>query len=218
MNDTFDGTRLPRLFCWSRFGPEAGEPIERIVERKETERRGNGGTFFWGIGNSIAPAITELVRRVRAPQLLLSPIKNRPRDIDVTPACVVRWTAAENLLGITEQLPPTVRVTSRWDPERPRGVHYALVCNSSDPLRLGDFGRLSFGALRNMRSGAPLGASQVTAVVEQDDEAASIADAYIVALRVALVPPYFVRLRRPVHAAGDSLPQSRAADPLQLRL
>src|SRR4051794_24733355 len=108
---------LPRVFCWTRFGAEAGEPIERIIERKETERCANGGTFFWGIGNSIAPAITELVRRVRAPEVLLSPIKSRPRNIDVTPRCVVRWTVAEDLMGITEQLPSAVRVTSRWDPE-----------------------------------------------------------------------------------------------------
>ncbi len=217
MNDIPRDTPLPRVFCWTRFGTEAGEPIERIIERKETERRANGGTFFWGIGSSIAPAIAELVRRVRTPEVLLSPIKGRPRSIDVTPDCVVRWTAAEDLLGITEPLPQAVKVTSRWDPERPRGAHYALVCGSSRPLRLDDLGRLSFGALRNIRSGAPLGASQVTAVVERGDEPVNITGEYTVALRAALVAPYFVRLRQPVHAAGGALPQSRGAEPLQLQ-
>jgi hypothetical protein len=28
------------MFCWTRFGTEAGEPIEQILERKEDERLG----------------------------------------------------------------------------------------------------------------------------------------------------------------------------------
>ncbi len=191
------GRALPRSFCWTRFGTEAGETIESILARKEAERRVNGDVFFWGIGNSVAPALAELVRRVSAPEVLFSPIKSRPRQVDVEPANVVRWTSAETLSGDPFKLPEHASITSRWDPERPPRGHYALVCSSSGPLKIEDAGRLSFSALRNLRSGAPLGASQVTAVVHRADTGQGSGD-YPVAFRAALVAPYFVRLREAV--------------------
>ena len=51
---------LPRFFCWTRFGTEAGQPIEQILERKEQERIVNNGLFLWGIGNSLTPSMIEL--------------------------------------------------------------------------------------------------------------------------------------------------------------
>lgn len=188
---------LPRRFCWTRFGTEAGETIETILARKDAERQANNGVFFWGIGNSIAPAVTELIRCEREPEVLFSPIKSRPRKVDVAPACVARWTAAEPLLGDVFDLPENTTVTSRWDPVRPTATHYALVCSSTAPLELEDAGLLSFGALSNLRSGAPLGASQVTAVVHRARTGRGGGE-YRVALRAALVEPYFVRLRDPV--------------------
>lgn len=75
-------------------------------------------------------------------------------------------------------------------------AHYALVCYSSEPLALSDHGHLAFGALHNLRSGARIGASQVTAVVVRD-EGCSDGPEYQVALRARLVAPYFVVLREP---------------------
>src|ERR1700728_56037 len=34
---------IPDRFCWTRFGTEAGESIEHILNRKEEERLANGG-------------------------------------------------------------------------------------------------------------------------------------------------------------------------------
>jgi len=192
-------TPLPSLFCWTRFGTEAGEPIERILERKEAERVAGGGLFFWGIGNSVAPGIAELVRRCELPELLFSPIKSAPRPADVSPGAVARWTAGADLDGGRFELPTGARVTSRYDSiSRP---HYALVCFSPEPLAFAELGRLSFGSLRNLASGNPLGASQVTAVVSLADGPASGAE-YAVVLRVRLAAPYFLRLRDPV-LVGD---------------
>jgi hypothetical protein len=196
---------LPRWFCWTRFGTEAGETIEAILERKEAERQANNGVFFWGIGNSIAPAVTELVRRVGEPEVLFSPIKSRPRQVDSAPACVVRWTLAEALSGGVFELPEYANVTSRWDPARPAARHYALVCSSAGPLEIDDATQISFGALRNLRSGAPLGASQVTAVVHRSDTGQGGGNDYPVAFRAALVAPYFVRLRGPVPMGSRAL-------------
>jgi hypothetical protein len=189
-------TSLPRSFCWTRFGTEAGETIEAILARKEMEREANGGVFFWGIGNSIGPAVTELLRRVREPEVLFSPIKGSPRPADTHPARVVRWRSGEGLDGDLFDLPESARVTSRWGSGRRTPIHYALVCSLEVPLEIRDRGKLSFGGLRNLRSGAPLGASQVTAVVRRTERGNSAGD-YSVAFRAALVAPYFVRLRDP---------------------
>jgi hypothetical protein len=188
---------LPQIFCWTRFGTEAGEPIEQIIERKEAERRANGGVFFWGIGNSVSAGIVELVRRCERPELLFSPITSRPRRADVTPSRIALWTAGEAANGERLLLPPAVRVTSRHDPSSKRG-HYALVCASEQPLALADLGRLDFGTLTNLLSGNPVGASQVTAVVSRSDELVAAGKEYLVALRVALCAPYFIRLHEPI--------------------
>ena len=116
--------------------------------------------------------------------------------VDVAPSRVVVWTAAETSFGDRFELPPAVRVTSRQgDSERP---HYALVCASSAPLELAELGLLDFSALRNLLSGNRLGASQVTAVVSRLDPPPVPGVEYPVALRAALVAPYFVRLREPL--------------------
>lgn len=134
---------LPDAFCWTRFGTEAGEPIERILERKENERLANSGLFYWGIGNSVAPGIAELLRRCSRPEVLFSPIKGRPRQTDVTPPSVVMWTRAEGLSGETFDLPQTVRVTSRSSDRAAGAAHYALVCRSEQPLEISDLGSAS---------------------------------------------------------------------------
>jgi hypothetical protein len=186
-------TDLPISFCWTRFGTEAGEPIGSILDRKEIERLANGGTFYWGVGNSVAPGVAALLERVAAPEVLFSPIKSRPRAVDVAPASVVRWREATTLTGDRITLPDTIRVTSRQSRS-----HYALVCSVRDPLEAAHLGRLCFSELRNLVSGHPLGVSQVTAVVSREvDAVQNRDDGYVVALRARLVEPYFVRLAAP---------------------
>src|SRR5581483_5352783 len=184
---------LPSLFCWTRFGTEAGEPIGAILHRKELERLANNGMFFWGVGNSVAPGMAALVEQAATPEVLFSPIKSRPRAADVAPECVVRWREATTIAGDRIALPDTVRVTSRASRS-----HYALVCSSTEPLEVGCLGRLRFNELRNLVRGQPLGSSQVTALVTHEHDAvADGEDGYLVALRAFLVEPYFVRLAAP---------------------
>lgn len=186
-------TRLPVAFCWTRFGTEAGERIEEILERKEAERLACDGVFFWGIGNSVAPSIAELLRQTDRPEVLFSPMRSRPRQVDVKPSRVVCWTAGETLSGRFE-LPPAARVTSRRETAS-RRPHYALVCSSAQPLAFGDFGQLDFYSLRNLIGGTRLGASQVAAVVKRLAQADLGGPKYPVALRAVLHEPYFLRLR-----------------------
>lgn len=208
MNDI--QSTIPDIFCWTRFGTEAAEPIEHILERKERERRWTSGVFYWGVGNSVASSIAELVRRRDRPAVLFSPIKSRPRPIDVSPPALVMWQVAETPDGERFDLPTSVLVTSRGRAATAR-PHYALVCSSEYPLVLGDVGRLSIGALRNLLSGRPVGASQVTAVVKYDGDVSLRGHQYRVSIRAALVPPYFVRLHEPIAIRGTHL----GAEPVQ---
>lgn len=190
---------LPRNFCWTKFGTEAGQTAEQIVRRKEEERRLNNGVFLWGIGNSLADSMRELVRRTATPDILFSPIKSTPRTCDSGPQQLVAWRDAVSMFGEEFHLPPSSLVTSRQDPDRLKTSHYALVCHSDSPLQLvtdGPF--LDFAYLRNLSTGNRLGASQVTAIVEQGDSVVGVHRRYPVALRARLIAPFFVRLHNPV--------------------
>jgi hypothetical protein len=212
---------LPEAFCWTRFGTEAGEAITEILRRKEAERLANDGTFFWGIGNSVAPGIAELVRKRNQPELLFSPIKGRPRATDVGPEAVVRWRSAETVHGEIFRIPEAIRITSRM--AAGKRSHYALVGSSEQPLEFANHGQLPFGALENLLSGRSVGPSQVTAVVRLLREVLAEGAMYAVALRVRLVYPYFVRLLDPVRIESGGIVEtglSRETTPgrAQLRL
>jgi hypothetical protein len=185
---------LPACFCWTRFGIEAGEAIDQIFERKEQERIANGGIFLWGIGNAVGPSIKELLRRTRRPEVLFSAMKSVPRLVDAQPASVVAWTAAETLEGEPFQLPEHSLVTSRS-----KKSSYALVCFSSRPLiesRCEE--QITLAGLRNLRTGRPIGASQVTAIVKCASVVRAETRKYDIAIRARLVKPYILRLRDPI--------------------
>lgn len=198
MDARFHGGDVPRAFCWTRFGSEAGEAFASILERKERERRANGGVFYWGIGNSVGLSVADLVRLTDQPEVLFSPIRGRARPKDVAPAVTLRWTAAHGIDGSAYLLPSQVVVHSGRDDVGSQRPHYALVCHSPNPLTMEEHGHLPFGALRNLRTGSRVGASQVTAVVTLVDEGDAVGPDYRIALRARLVAPYFVVLREPV--------------------
>jgi hypothetical protein len=190
---------FPENFCWTRFGTEAGQSADQIFARKEQERVANGGLFFWGIGNAIGPSIAELVRVLDYPEVLFSPIRSAPRRDDAAPAVVAAWSEATTMAGELYSLSAQSLITSRLDPITPRDVHYALVCYSDRSLfGAASEGKLLFGRLRNLLTKRPVGASQVTAVVQYDRTVNETGAAYGVNLRAALVPPYFIRLRKPM--------------------
>jgi len=198
---------LPALFCWTRFGAEAGQPIEQILRRKEQERSANKGVFLWGIGNAVGPGIRELVRRCGSPEVLFSPIIGKARKEDVTPESIVAWTSAEAHDGRAYPLPSCSLVTSRQSVSSPKASHYALVCFSGESLvPCLPACTLAFNALRNLVSGSKVGASQVTAVVARNNEASIRGRLYEVAFRAHLVDPYFIRLRQPVAIPGSINP------------
>src|SRR5438132_845035 len=197
---------LPRQFCWTRIGSEAGQPLESIFRRKEDERLANNGLFLWGIGNAVGPSIAELVRRTPEPEVLFSPIKSTPRRSDVCPQNVAVWTRAERMDGMPFELPRFTLVTSRQGQLKAKAAHYALVCHSPVSLtKASDDEPVSIDALQNLLSGRRVGASQVTAVVTLRLGATDTAPPYAVALRASLIWPYFLRLTDPVPAKEGHL-------------
>lgn len=65
--------------------------------------------FLWGVGNSVAPGLAELLRLCEQPEVLFSPIRVRPRPVDVSPAATFVWTAGEGLDGSRYEVPETIR-------------------------------------------------------------------------------------------------------------
>ena len=192
------GGTLPPHFCWTRFGTEAGETIDAILERKEIERRRNGGVFLWGIGNAIGPSMRELVGRVSSPEVLFSPIRSSPRSVDVSPSTILVWRTARDLYGRSVSLPRWSVVRSRGGGSHRTPRHYALVCHSKTPLKLReDLPMIAIGDLQNLLSASRVGASQVTAVVRYHQTASSSGGSYRVAMRIRLTPPFLLELADP---------------------
>jgi hypothetical protein len=55
------------VFVWTKMGVESGEKLEQIVRRKEAERVKGNGQFWWGVGNSLGPAVRDAARAGRHP-------------------------------------------------------------------------------------------------------------------------------------------------------
>ena len=192
---------FPISFVWSRFGTEAGQTIDSILQRKERERLANGGVFYWGIGNAVGPSVAALVSQADRPEVLFSPIKSPARQEDAHPQCVVTWTEAIGLNGDPYTLPFRSLITSRFTVGRQH--HYALVCSSDSPLTNAHNADRStsegifLGDLCNFLTGRQIGASQVTAVVQRRGQQSASGTVYPVSFRAKLVPPYFIRLSAP---------------------
>jgi hypothetical protein len=200
---------IPERFCWTKFGSEAGEGIDKILARKDRERVTNGGVFLWGIGNSVAPGIRALVRHEDEPAAIFSPMRAKAKTIDSAPARVVVWRGARGVDGREWDIPRGSTVTSRGDSSggmRKRS-HYALVCRSDAPLRHSSArsAQLRFGSICNLLSGSPLGYSQVTSVVGYRECNSDAGPLYAIGFRARLVYPYFVELFDPIVTDTSSL-------------
>lgn len=191
---------IPKRFCWTKIGTESGESITSILARKELERRTNGGLFVWGIGNSVGAAIHLLVRRETEPLAVFSPMRSRPKSIDVSPAGLVYWCHARSFDGREWQIPRGSLIVSRSASAsgKAKRSHYALVCRSDASLdQLRAPGEIDAGALVNLSSGTPLGPSQVTSVVERPHRHRPTGPLYGIKLVARLAYPYFIELRDP---------------------
>jgi hypothetical protein len=193
---------IPELFCWAKVGADSGEGLRAIICRKELERQAGGGRFYWGVGNSVGPAVTELAVDGRHPAVVFSRMRTAaPVKQDAEPGALLLWRACLDRHGNAEPLPDHVVVTSRAPAHAgntPRH-HYALVCFSAEPLSAEPKGAMRFNELINYTSGRPLGYSHVTALVKRRAAGAPHGGPdYPVLMVAALQPPYVVQLQDPV--------------------
>jgi hypothetical protein len=191
-------SRLPDAFCWTKMQAEAGQPLEHIIVRKESERTCGDGLFFWGVGNALGQRVDALVQRVGRPKVAFSVMRSRPKAEDSDPSGILVWTAYVDRNNEEKSLPAHVLLLSRAGTaggEKTR--HYAIVCRSDEPLVLHPRGVIFIQRFRNLGSDTPnVGPSQVTAILEHHGTDAD-GTCYSVDLRAEMVEPYFVRLARP---------------------
>jgi hypothetical protein len=205
---------IPKAFCWTKFGDEAGESIGSIFGRKEVERRRNGGVFLWGIGQSIRPSLLQLLRLDPAPSVIFSPMRSAPARRDISPSSIVVWYEGVGLDGHPYYLPEHSLVTSRRDERSPRDFHFALVCESSSPIDpCEDAPSIQLSRLRNLVTGSAVGSSQVTSVVQCVDGTTGPSAEYLVTVMARLVAPYMVRLTNGVMIPNPRQPGKLLQEP-----
>lgn len=187
---------VPKFFLWSKIGTESGESLQVIIRRKEIERKACDGVFFWGVGNSVRLSLSILRQLSKTSSAVFSEMRSKPKVVDIEPSRLLLWLAYEDEAGNRHPLPPHSFVTSRGmdDGHGSNRAHYALVCRTDSAIDEDTVGELDATALVNIRSGRPVGYSQVTSVVAINGSAASKPMHYPVTFTATLIGPGQVRL------------------------
>lgn len=207
---------VPDIFCWTKMGTEAGQPLETILRRKELERLAGKGTFAWGIGNSLgsSPAFAKQAAPGGEVDILFSPMKSAPKAIDVAPTQLVLWLAYHSPdVGLVD-LPAHMLITSRGSGASgtEKRSHYALLCERKEEINAeGDLGMIDAKYARNLMSLNPLGASQVTAMVRYEPvDSTHPEKLYPISFRARMHREGFVRLGTPAPLSGALLSAYKA--------
>jgi hypothetical protein len=185
-------------FVWTKMQVIASLPLPQTIALKESERLAGDGLFWWGCGspldrNAIRQAAIESGGTLPA---IFSLMISRPGKIDANPdpshAGYRIWTQYEDAHENLQDIPSHVLEFSQGR----EGSYYALVCRSAAPLALAG---LPFDPkLCKNRSGKPVGAHQVTSLVEGNiDDKDHIYGFYHFGFRATLVDPWFVKLKNP---------------------
>lgn len=179
---------------------ESGQLLTQILARKELERQSTGGIFFWGVGNAPSRAVAALSCTRQEVDVVFSIMKSKPKIEDLAPKNIYVWRQFIDTSGIHD-LPPGVLITSRGSTSLiSKRQHFALICQSKNPLVLGELGLFNPSSYRNFsKANRPIGASQVTAIVKKIEtiDAASGAD-YQINLTAKLFGSYWVKLSDPI--------------------
>jgi hypothetical protein len=185
---------------------EAGQALDAIIARKELERSAGEGLFFWGVGNAPAVATKVLATAKHPVDVVFSVMKTRPKAVDVDPPRILLWRKYVDANMRERPLPSHVLVTSRDSSEPGRKKHhFALMCYSTRPLRLKKGIPFDPSAFRNVGgTQAPVGASQVTALLRKTGEFSDSPD-YEANLTASLVESYWVRLTDPILVSKEHI-------------
>jgi hypothetical protein len=195
---------LSEIVCWSRMHAHAGQNLSLILARKELERRTGEGLFFWGVGNAPGQSLTQVAKAALNVDVVFSLMKSQPKAADVSASEIFVWRRYFDMHNYERPLPIHSLITSRgYAAGQPRRGHYALMCRADRPLTLGDFGIFDPSAYRNVsRVGAPVGSSQVTALLRRVNEEGPHSD-YRINFYAKLVDSYWVKLSDPVRLSDN---------------
>lgn len=188
------------VFVWAKMQAEAGEPLERIVQRKDAERKSGNGTFWWGFGASLGEDVERaaLGNKLSLP-VLFSKMLTRPKKKDSSPDVVWLWDRWETMKD-GGRIPPNVLVTGGSGPPR---SHYALVCRSEVPLRLQNHGIFdpsrcwTYKSRNDKGNEKSPGPSQVVSLLWDRQPSAHTVGDYNTGFRAILTRPWTVKLTRP---------------------
>ena len=217
-------TRIPvfqqEAVCLTKFGPESGETAREILARKDLERRSgiraHKNEFWWGIGEKgIAQSINQLVSQYNAAVVLFSAIKNQEPPNDGSSSDALVWRKYR-MLGddLLNDIPKHVLITSDalTKSGKVRKAHFALICNSSIPIKMGEYVfRFANHHYKNIsKDGTPgktaRGQRTTTALVKWTNSTISGAECdSLIDFSVQFCAPYCVELSDPKLISSSTL-------------
>jgi hypothetical protein len=156
--------------CLTKFGPESDEPASAILARKEWERKSgkvaHTNEFWWGIGErGTAESIRHLIEKYKAKSIIFAAVKDQTTKGSAPPHVLV-WRKYRTLGGHRNiDIPENVLITSSMSTKdgKFKSNHFALVCNSRDPIRaanLVQFANSHYKNLTKSGKGYELGSSK----------------------------------------------------------
>ncbi len=183
-------------FVLTKPGIEAGESLASIVARKEAERVAGKNTFWWGIGSSLGPVVCRAAQDAGGKLQVIFVLNNRlsrPKEQDVSPSRVFRWTKWQDWKGSVREVPAFAHVTSRG--HELKRAHYALICSSERPIKFDVNGPAFDPSICRTALGKRPGSSQVTALVWGDlNSVDHKLGQYRIAFRATLISPWQAKL------------------------
>jgi hypothetical protein len=212
MNTPTQSPNAASYFVWTKMQADSGQSLREIIVRKEEERAA-GGTFWWGIGNSLGRNIRDIALEQNGTlPVLFSVMLSRPQAKDVNPELIYLWSSWEDWEGRIRPLPPHVLSLSRGG-ERKK-AYYALVCHSSVPLAVVDHGPFDPDRYRTLLGKVP-GNSQVTALLKGNLYESQLSGRYHEGFRASLVCPWAVKLVKPKIVSREAVGAWKKGDDWQ---
>jgi hypothetical protein len=143
--------------CLTKFGPESGETASAILARKEWEQKSgkaaHANEFWWGVGErGTAESVRYLIEQYKAKSIIFVAVKKQTTK-DSAPLEVLVWRKYRTLASHQNiEIPENVLVTSSVSTKdkKIKSNHFALVCNSRDPIRPASIGRFANSHYKNL--------------------------------------------------------------------
>ena len=118
---------------------------------------------------------------------------------------LVKYDAWKARLEVAHSIEEVMAIKGMADGAASNRAHYALICRTESAIDKDPVGELDATALVNIRSGRPVGYSQVTSVVALNGSAASQPMHYPVTFKATLFGAGQVRLTDCIEISADDV-------------